>query len=568
MFAGAAREAVFSNPDVIRRVNADFVPVALKAGLVNNPPNDDEGRLYREIGRSKVAPQGICVVNSAGKVLAWAMMFDEDKSVLDFLDHASKRFAEYPDARKSFAAERFMKYPSNQMEDVEDNGKVLPVPEHHAAGKHCPGTPPIRRGTVIARVFGRALDKDGKPVKDTILQEHYVEDRFQVPVGMQEELAKALVQAGTGRLRLSDDLTRLLVSHAYLGQIDVQPCVCMIKDQAENKGNWKRCEFWAQRMASGGRQPPGQSLTLWRIKGESEVVSELAITSSGVHNVKLTWEGFIEMKCNGMTRLLLAARGNEKLQSSKDDHPLKREKRDAVAFLPAGHPVDLESQVRYGIIGEPVPDEETGGAEKAGGAQGATQEIPDEARKGLVEALGGGPFLVFRDKVQEELKLSDDQKHKLLEKFPDHVQEIMKVFEKIKDLKPEEREKEMQSHRQKSHEKLAAFLKETLKAEQLKRLPQLELQQQGLFALGRPEIMKELKIADEQRQQFMGVVQEMQKRIEPLIKEAGSGGNPQEIRPKVMKIRKAHEDKIEAILSDAQKKQWREMLGKPFDLGD
>ena len=53
------------------------------------------------------------------------------------------------------------------------------------------------------------------------------------------------------------------------------------------------------------------------------------------------------------------------------------------------------------------------------------------------------------------------------------------------------------------------------------------------------------------------------------MKEAQSGGNPQEIRPKVIKIRKEHEGKIEAILSDAQKKQWKDMLGKPFDiLGD
>ena len=56
----------------------------LKAGLVNNPPDNDEGRLYREIGRSKILPQGVCVVNSAGKVLDWVFMFDDDKSVLDF----------------------------------------------------------------------------------------------------------------------------------------------------------------------------------------------------------------------------------------------------------------------------------------------------------------------------------------------------------------------------------------------------------------------------------------------------------------------------------------------------
>ena len=57
----------------------------------------------------------------------------------------------------------------------------------------------------------------------------------------------------------------------------------------------------------------------------------------------------------------------------------------------------------------------------------------------------------------------------------------MKIFEKIKDLKPEEREKEMQSHRQRSRQKLAALLKQALKADQLKRLEQLELRHEGLL---------------------------------------------------------------------------------------
>jgi hypothetical protein len=38
--------------------------------------------------------------------------------------------------------------------------------------------------------------------------------------------------------------------------------------------------------------------------------------------------------------------------------------------------------------------------------------------------------------------------------------------------------------------------------------------------------------------------------------------------PKVMRTRKAHEYRIEAILTEAQKKQWREMLGKPLDLDE
>jgi hypothetical protein len=66
----------------------------------------------------------------------------------------------------------------------------------------------------------------------------------------------------------------------------------------------------------------------------------------------------------------------------------------------------------------------------------------------------------------------------------------------------------------------------------------------------------------------MAVVQELQTKIAPLIKEAQSGGNALEIRPKIMKLRQEHADRIEAILSDAQRQQWQEIRGKPLDLDD
>ena len=177
--------------------------------------------------------------------------------------------------------------------------------------------------------------------------------------------------------------------------------------------------------------------------------------------------------------------------------------------------------------------------------------------------------MVFRDKVQKYLKVSDEQKQKLAKRLQDTVQDAMPFFEKLADKKPEERAQEHQAYRQKAQEKLAAFLEGALKDEQLKRLRQLELQQEGPFALvARPDLGKELKITDEQRKQFMAVIQGMEKKIQPLIKEAQSGGNPQEIGPKIMKIRNEHQDRIEAILSDAQKKQWQEIRGKPLDLDD
>jgi hypothetical protein len=216
VFAGAAREAVFSKPEVIRRIQAEFVPVALKAALVNNPPDNEEGDLLGEIGRSKHEPQGICVANPAGKVLAWALMFDDDKSVLSFLDYSLKRFVQYPDAKRSVAAERYMKFPSMKLEDVADTRQPLPAIGRHRKGQYCPGKPPLPPETVVARLFGRALDRDSKPVVDTVRQEHYVEDRFDISVAMQFQLVRALANASGPRFRLPDGLARLLVSHAYL----------------------------------------------------------------------------------------------------------------------------------------------------------------------------------------------------------------------------------------------------------------------------------------------------------------------------------------------------------------
>jgi len=231
--------------------------------------------------------------------------------------------------------------------------------------------------------------------------------------------------------------------------------------------------------------------------------------------------------------------------------------------LPGRHVafIDLDCGVRFGIIGEPVPPEEAGSADPA--------QVPQEVRKHLAQSLEG-TFLVFRAKVQEDLKLTREQKEKLEQHLQELLPDIMQNIQKIDGLKREEREKELKAYRPQVQEKLAAILKETLKQDQGKRLGQLELQRDGAFALlhGDAQIGKNLKITDEQRKQFMTVVQEAQMKLEPLIKQAQSGGDPQEIWPKIMKIRKEHEDKIEALLTDAQTEQWKEMLGKRLDLGD
>jgi hypothetical protein len=203
------------------------------------------------------------------------------------------------------------------------------------------------------------------------------------------------------------------------------------------------------------------------------------------------------------------------------------------------------------------------------GAQASGQEVPEEARREISRNLQG-PFVVFREAAQGDLKLTDEQKEKVEEHLRERLPEIMQFFQSLDGVNGEEREKKLQAFRRAAHEKLASVLKGTLTEEQSKRLTQLGLQQEGALVLfhGEPKLAKDLKITAEQRKKFMTVVQDLQKQVKPLIEEAQSGGNSEEIRPKVMKIRKEHELQIEALLTDTQQAQWKEMLGKPLALDE
>jgi hypothetical protein len=189
-------------------------------------------------------------------------------------------------------------------------------------------------------------------------------------------------------------------------------------------------------------------------------------------------------------------------------------------------------------------------------------DISEQARKKLRHDLGGA-FLVTRDKVQQELKLTKEQREKLDQHLGAMLPGAMQFFEKIESLKPAAREQELGSYRKRANRELAALLKGTLSEGQRTRLRQLELQREGLFGDG--ETWSELRLTDEQRQRFMAEIPKAHSRIEPLIREAQRTGKPDEIRPKVLKIRDELQGKLESILTDEQKKQWKELLGKPME---
>ena len=356
MFAGAAREVVFSNCEVVRRVNEEFIPVALKAEHINFPPRGIEGKLHAEIARSKPAPQGICTVNSDGKVLAWALSFDDNESILEFLDHVKTRFEQSESTPESLVAERFHKFPSRKLADVQDNGKLLVVPPHHGSDR-CPATPAVEAGTLVGRIIGRPLDVKGNPIPQTLRQEEYMEARFEVPVFAQRRLATAVKRAGRSRFRLPDQFSRPLVTSAFLGQLDVNP----LAGVPGSRNDSQRIEFTGQAVDSDD-----SAIVRLRIDGESDVegghtrgVRGPDLRNDGrmwEHRVTLNWQGYADIHDDRVIRLTVIADGHERLRWGNAN--LIATVEPAASHLMAGHPINLNGPVRYGLTATPAAPEE------------------------------------------------------------------------------------------------------------------------------------------------------------------------------------------------------------------
>jgi hypothetical protein len=182
-------------------------------------------------------------------------------------------------------------------------------------------------------------------------------------------------------------------------------------------------------------------------------------------------------------------------------------------------------------------------------------EIPEELRSKLTHNIGS-TFLVFRAKVAAELKETPAQKERLDACLREYLPEATQVLQSGK----AEREK----FHQRAHEEIAPVLKEVLSEEQRTRLHQLERQRDGLFG---PEWnMKELQISQEQRRQFMPAIQETQMKTKALMGEIQNGASADALRPKILQLRLDLETKLEQLLTDPQKQQWKEMRGEPVDL--
>ena len=338
MFAGAVREAVFSRPEVIRKVKEEFVSVAVRAQHVQGLHSGAEGRLFSDISKSRLVPQGLAVLNGDGQVLEWVLMFDGTDQIGKFLDHASERYRAHPDGKEAVTTERHMRYPSQSMPSLTQPASVGHPADGHEQGEPCPGDNRPADGSARIDLVGRTVTPAGAFSSDTLTQDNYVQDQFDIDARLQRLIWDSLGSEGGDRFELPKELSRAVQAHAYLGQVDA----CPVSNPLGGSTEIDRAELF------GSVVRQDEDGTLVRIEGETEAAGSLRRGNQRVydHSVKLGWHGYMLMKGGKIARLALVGKGTERFQWFQGGPASD----DAVQHLPAGHRVDVEGAVQYGLV--------------------------------------------------------------------------------------------------------------------------------------------------------------------------------------------------------------------------
>ena len=194
-----------------------------------------------------------------------------------------------------------------------------------------------------------------------------------------------------------------------------------------------------------------------------------------------------------------------------------------------------------------------------------------QSRQGGGGFGGTGPNQLVNSKtVLADIKATEEQVTKLKEWAKEYQGKQMEFFKGIKEMSKEERTEKQAALTADAWKGIGKVLKE----DQVKRLKQIELQVAGTGAYFRPDVIEALKITDDQKGKLQESLGGMFKDVQALREEFGLKGfgtkleadKQEEYDKKFAKLNKEAMSAVQDVMTDDQKKKWKEMTGDPIDV--
>jgi hypothetical protein len=177
---------------------------------------------------------------------------------------------------------------------------------------------------------------------------------------------------------------------------------------------------------------------------------------------------------------------------------------------------------------------------------------------------GGGAGFLMAPNVQKDLKLSDTQVEKIQPTLRELREKHQDDFAALRDASPEERQAKMRSLNKSITDEVKKAL--SLSDDQSKRYDQIALQMRGLQAFADPTVAEKLKLTDDQKSKIREIAEASRGSFAGAFNKDASEEERAEARKKMVATQKENLTKTQALLTDDQKKAWKDLTGEPIEI--
>jgi hypothetical protein len=172
-------------------------------------------------------------------------------------------------------------------------------------------------------------------------------------------------------------------------------------------------------------------------------------------------------------------------------------------------------------------------------------------------------LLMQSPEVQKELHLDKEQVQKIDELVRVVREKHTHDWDELRSLAPAERRRKQSDLAKTISQEIRRRLAEVLTPKQAKRLEQIRRQRQGLAAFTDPKVEKALHLSDEQKSKLKRINADAAQEARMVFRAGAPSSFPEKLT-KIEAIGRKAVEKAVALLTDEQKKTWRELIGKPF----
>lgn len=179
------------------------------------------------------------------------------------------------------------------------------------------------------------------------------------------------------------------------------------------------------------------------------------------------------------------------------------------------------------------------------------------------------PIYTLRNaKVQEELKLDEDQKTELTEAIRQMAKKRGEEYGKLRNVPAQQRAQKYREIAEQFKKESTQKVKEILEPKQLVRLAQIQLQLQGVRALWEPGVRKHLNITADQKSKFEEVQKATAVSRQKMYQDLRANGriDPMKLREATQKLNEKNEKEIYAVLTQKQRDEFEKMKGRKFEM--